>query len=49
MEAMRTRFLPHIVKLKEMLREDHFKDIKFGQLNFGFKKDQNIERLFNNS
>ena len=48
MEAMRTRFLPHIVKLKEMLREDHLKGVKFVQLNFGFKKNQNIERLFNN-
>ena len=46
MEAIRTPFLPHIDKLKEILKKQTIDNIKFGQLSFGFYKDPNTERLF---
>ena len=46
MEAIRTPFLPHIEKLKEILKKQSIDNIKFGQLSFGFHKDLNTERLF---
>ena len=47
MEAIRTPFLPHITKLKEILEKQNTDIIKVGQLNFGFNKNPNTERLFN--
>ena len=46
MEAMRTRFLPHILKLEELLKKDTIGKVKLLQLNFGFEKGKNLDRLF---
>jgi len=46
MEAMRTRFLPHILKLRELLKENHLGKIQLLQLNFGFSKNRVLNRLF---
>ena len=46
MEAMRTRFLPHILKLEELLKKDTIGKVRLLQLNFGFEKGKNLDRLF---
>ena len=48
MEAMWTRFLPHMVRLRELLAEEVIGELRMLQADFGFRVDVNPEgRLFN--
>jgi predicted dehydrogenase len=48
MEAMWTRFLPHMVKVRELLDKDTIGEVRMLEADFGFRTDVNPEgRLFN--
>jgi predicted dehydrogenase len=48
MEAMWSRFLPHMVKVRELLDKDTIGEVRMLNADFGFRTDVNAEgRLFN--
>jgi predicted dehydrogenase len=48
MEAMWSRFLPHMVKIRELLDKDTIGEVRMLEADFGFRTDVNAEnRLFN--
>ena len=48
MEALWTKFLPHFIKIREMIKDGLFGDIRTVMVNFGFKSgESSLHRLFN--